>query len=102
MDHITTVISTTTVLIQQADSSTPKLSIITEVSRTITFRVGVLKKAKAIFLKDSFTLDAELKELSNGIMILISTLEVSTNIINSMEKVTNILFRKLERARGNL
>ena len=82
----------------QLDNSTPKLSIITEVSGTITLRVKVLKSAKGTFLKDSSIMGTELKELSNGITILISILEVSTSKINSREKVNNVLLRKLERA----
>jgi len=96
MDHTTMVDSIKTVLMTKQDNTTPKLSIITEVSGTITLRVKVSKLAKTIFLKDSSIMDAELKEPSNGIMIPISILEVLTNIINSMEKVAKILFRKLE------
>lgn len=102
MDHTTMVDSITTVLMTKQDNTTPKLSIITEVSGTITLRVKVSKLAKAIFLKDSSIMDAELKEPSNGIMIPISIPEVLTNIINSMEKVAKILFRKLEGTLGNL
>jgi hypothetical protein len=98
MDLTTLVNSITTVLRMQLDNSTPKLSIITEVSGTITLRVKVLKSAKGTFLKDSSIMGTELKELSNGITILISILEVSTSKINSREKVNNVLLRKLERA----
>lgn len=89
MDLTTLVNSITTVLKTQLDNSTPKLSITTEVSGTIPLRVKVLKSAKATFLKDSSIMGAELKELSNGIMILISIQEVSTSKINSREKVNN-------------
>lgn len=93
MDLITTGISITTVQSLKTVNSIPKLFSILEDSRTIILKDKVLKLVKVTFSKANSIMDQELKELLSGTMILVSIQEVSTNKINSTEKVTNILFR---------
>jgi hypothetical protein len=53
-------------------------------------------------LKDNSIMDQELKELLNGKMILTFIQAVLTHKIDSVERVTNILFRQLEITLRNL